>query len=326
MKRLSVLGAIAALLVLAGTVVATPGSGLAGVILARTTFDEVSFLHNAGTEVVFQDVTIAPAGHTGWHTHPGDTVVLVESGTFSFYDAECTLTTVEAGRGVVEVGGQIQLARNEGTEPLVLTVVYFDVPVGGAVRSDAAVPDCATTEELPNTAAGTGVTAPIINRAVHAGGATMSGVDERQVVVQQITVAPGGHSGWHSHPGAAVINVASGTFTLVNEQCQATTVAAGQGIVEPAGMRHLARNDGTVPYVIFVAFFDVPAGTGTEFRVDEAAPACAAPSPTAAALPNTAANSDSTFALLPLLAAAILVSSGAALAVTWTARGRRQTG
>jgi hypothetical protein len=34
------------------------------------------------------------------------------------------------------------------------------------------------------------------------------------VVTQTVTFAPGGYSGWHSHPGLAILSVKSGTLTF----------------------------------------------------------------------------------------------------------------
>jgi hypothetical protein len=39
-------------------------------------------------DVVDQTITIAPGGHTGWHSHPGPVLVVIESGTFTFYDGD----------------------------------------------------------------------------------------------------------------------------------------------------------------------------------------------------------------------------------------------
>lgn len=321
------------------TALATPGTGVAAGILARAVFDPIATSQAAGLQSVIQEITIAPGGHTGWHTHPGGTVVLVESGTFTMNHDDCMVTTVPAGRGIVEPGGQVQLAQNlSTTEPLVLTVVYFDIAVGGPVRADATAPfpDC---EDVPQTAAGSGVTAaPIISRATFADAATITGADERDVVVQQLTIAPGGHSGWHSHPGATVINVQSGTFTIyMADECEAQDYTAGQGVVEAGGMVQLARNEGTEPLVLYVTYFDVP--TGGSFRDDEAEPAgCPglAPVPTAAAtavptaastpLPDTSlgATGDGGFGL-PLTAALLVLASVSALVAIGRYRLRRRT-
>ncbi len=282
------LAAVAAILSI-GVAIATPGTGVVGTILARTIFDPISTSQGAGLDGAVQEITIAPGGHTGWHTHPGGTVILVESGTFTIYNDTCTATDVAAGRGIVEPGGQVQLARNNSaTDPLVLTVVYLDLLVGGSPRADAVAPACAAGAGLPTVAAGSGVTAAIVSRANFAGAASITGADERDVVVQQVTIAPGGHTGWHSHPGATMVLVQSGTFTFYSAaDCVAQNFAAGQGVIEAGGGVQLARNEGTVPQVLYVVYFDVPVGGA--FRIDEPEPSnCTglAPVPTATPTPS----------------------------------------
>lgn len=345
MKRLAVLAAIAVLALSAARVAATPGFGATSSILAQGVFDPISTSQAAGLESVIQDVTIAPGGHTGWHTHPGGTVIIVESGTFSFYNDACVKTDTPAGRGVVEPGGGIQLARNESaTVPLVLTVVYFDIASpDGPVRTDAAAPACAAGAGLPTTASGSGVTGPIFDRATFAAAATITGADERDVVVQSATFAPGGHSGWHSHPGATVIYVVSGTFSFYPATtCVRQQYTAGQGVVEPGGGVQLARNEGTEPLVLNVVYFDVPTATPGAFRIDQPEPAnctglaavpTATPAPTAPAaaatpaptpLPNTAAVAgEARVFIAPLLAIILAASVGGVGLLGWRRATRR---
>jgi quercetin dioxygenase-like cupin family protein len=83
------------------------------------------------------------------------------------------------------------------------------------------------------------------------------------VAMAQITVDPGGSSGWHSHPGGAIIIVQQGSLTVhqpVGAQCQTTTYSAGQAFIERPGEVDDVTNAGTVPYVLFVAFPRVPQG------------------------------------------------------------------
>jgi quercetin dioxygenase-like cupin family protein len=64
--------------------------------------------------------------------------------------------------------------------------------------------------------------------------------------MQHVTVAPGGTTGWHSHPGAAVILVKSATFNLyrdVDNHCRHNVFVAGSGFVERAGQVHIGRNE-----------------------------------------------------------------------------------
>jgi len=305
MKRLLILGALVAWALSTVTVLATPGSGVTvNTILAQGIADPIATAQAAGRDSVIQDLTIAPGGHTGWHSHPGGTVIIVESGVFSFYDSTCAQTDVAAGRTVVEPGGGVQLARNNGAADLVLTVIYLDITSpDGPLRTDATAPACAAGAGLPTTATGLNTTPAIVDRATFASAATITGGDERAVVVQQVSFAPGGHTGWHSHPGATQIFVVSGTFSFYSATCTRQDFTAGQGAIEPGGGVQLARNESTTePLNLFVVYYDVPPGVPGGFRVDSpepatcqglignATPAPATPTTAASALPTTAAS------------------------------------
>src|SRR5256885_9297921 len=70
------------------------------------------------------------------------------------------------------------------------------------------------------------------------------------VAMAQITVDPGGSSGWHSHPGGAIIVVKQGSLTVyrsVGSRCETTTYGAGQAFVERAGEVDDVLNTGAVP-------------------------------------------------------------------------------
>src|SRR5688572_6183224 len=64
------------------------------------------------------------------------------------------------------------------------------------------------------------------------------------VVVQKFVLAPGGQSGWHLHPGPAVVTVQSGTLTLDQNDCSTTTYSGGKVAVEPTDVVHPVRNLG----------------------------------------------------------------------------------
>jgi quercetin dioxygenase-like cupin family protein len=93
------------------------------------------------------------------------------------------------------------------------------------------------------------------------------------VVMAQITVEPGGSSGWHSHPGGAIIVVKQGTPTVyraIGSQCQSTTYGAGDAFIERPGEVDDVLNEGTAPYVLYVTFPRVPPGGSA--RIDEPDP------------------------------------------------------
>lgn len=83
------------------------------------------------------------------------------------------------------------------------------------------------------------------------------------VVMVQITVEPGGYSGWHSHPGGAIIVVKQGSLTVyrsVGSQCETTTYSAGQAFTERPGEVDQVVNNGTEDYILYVTFPRVPLG------------------------------------------------------------------
>ena len=93
-------------------------------------------------------------------------------------------------------------------------------------------------------------------------------------VVLTTTIAPGGSTGWHSHPGPAFIVVTSGTLTVYDGNDPACTphqYGQGSGFFDPGfGHVHLARNEGTVPVTEVVTYLNVPPGGSP--RIDAPAP------------------------------------------------------
>lgn len=95
------------------------------------------------------------------------------------------------------------------------------------------------------------------------------------LVVQQGTIQPGGHTGWHHHPGPTYVSIVSGEGTLYHGDragCPSQKFGAGKGF--EAGLSvHLLKNEGTQP-VVFYAFYVLPVNTAnTAIRVDDPAPA-----------------------------------------------------
>ena len=97
-----------------------------------------------GTDVVVDDIVISPGGTTGWHTHPGPEVLVVRSGVLTFrrYDGQgCVTETIAPGQAFVGADpGQPHVADNLGPQPVEFVVSFFDVPVGGPVRTDVDPP------------------------------------------------------------------------------------------------------------------------------------------------------------------------------------------
>jgi quercetin dioxygenase-like cupin family protein len=93
------------------------------------------------------------------------------------------------------------------------------------------------------------------------------------IVVAEITVEHGGSSGWHSHPGGAIVVVKQGSVTLytsVGNHCDVATYSAGQAFVERPGELNDAVNNGSIDYIIYVTFPGVPVGGAS--RIDQLNP------------------------------------------------------
>src|SRR5262245_21734728 len=95
------------------------------------------------------------------------------------------------------------------------------------------------------------------------------------------TFIPGGFSGWHSHPGTAVLVIKSGQLTVYSEpvgvagqggggKCSVHTYTAGQAFIERPENEENAVNTGTVDTVFAITFFNVP--HPGETRIDRPAP------------------------------------------------------
>ena len=137
----------------AGTALATTSTGFSGVIaLARHRCPPTastsgptasSSRPTSPIDIITQQVTIAPSGTSGWHTHPGVVLVTVFAGTVTFYNEHCKATVYPAGSSFVESGDDPGLARNESTTTPVTVFATYIEPVGTTVlRIDAPNPGC----------------------------------------------------------------------------------------------------------------------------------------------------------------------------------------
>ena len=92
---------------------------------------------------------------------------------------------------------------------------------------------------------------------------------------QQLTIPPGGYTGWHTHPGPTFVAVAQGEGTLYHAMsgCPSIKYATGAGFMQPPTEVHNMRNEGTTPLVLW-AFYALPPGTQTTaIRIDQPQPA-----------------------------------------------------
>jgi quercetin dioxygenase-like cupin family protein len=95
------------------------------------------------------------------------------------------------------------------------------------------------------------------------------------IAFQQLTIGPGGHTGWHTHPGPTFVAVAQGEGTLYHgiAGCPSHKYATGTAFFQPTTEVHNFRNEGTSPLVVY-ALYALPKGTpNTGIRVDQPQPA-----------------------------------------------------
>jgi hypothetical protein len=149
---------------------ATPASGFSGTTVALGRFGDIDVFNyrmpsrprnapgatppwmsaqktRGESDVYIQDNVWQPGGSTGWHTHPGHSLIIVTAGTVTTYegdDPSCTPHTYTVGEGFVDEGGDhVHIIRNEGDVEARTMAVQL-IPAGAARRADAAAsPDCA---------------------------------------------------------------------------------------------------------------------------------------------------------------------------------------
>lgn len=86
----------------------------------------------------------------------------------------------------------------------------------------------------------------------------------------RLALTPGGHTGWHSHPGPVLVSVRSGSVISYDADCSSHTYRAGQGFVDPGHHVHIMRNPGSATAELYVTAI-LPAGV--PLRTDEPAAA-----------------------------------------------------
>lgn len=96
--------------------------------------------------------------------------------------------------------------------------------------------------------------------------------DPVDVSMLTLTVEPGGTTGWHGHPGLAVIAVTEGTGTLYAADCSSQTFDAGEAFVEAGNDPPTEfKNETTEPVTLVVSFI---APQGAAIIRDKPNPGC----------------------------------------------------
>jgi hypothetical protein len=169
-KKMTCVGLLSAAILVtalfyAGNVWATAANGFVGTTLAKGTLGafEVfnhAILPNSGgdddenvwlsmqntkgsSDLYVQNNVWQPGGSTGWHSHPGHSLIIVTAGTVTNYesdDPECKPHAYTQGMSFVDAGGShVHIIRNEGTV-VAQTVAVQLIPAGAVRRIDAAAP------------------------------------------------------------------------------------------------------------------------------------------------------------------------------------------
>lgn len=142
-------------------------------------------------------------------------------------------------------------------------------PVAGTGAAVAVVPSATVASP------GSGVSGTVLAKGTSDGELKVEPPEgDTDVVVRTITIAPGGSTGWHHHPGQVIAVVQAGTLTRTLEDCSVEVTSAGGAFVEASGGEHVhvGRNLGSEPVVLYVTYL-LP--KGAPLSIDEPAPACA---------------------------------------------------
>jgi len=139
----------------AANVLATTGSGFTAAQQWKGVFDDIDVHLNdmpryqvkistkGRSDVYVTRNAIAVGGHSGWHTHPGPSLIIVTVGEIMAYDGDdptCTPKRYRAGEGFVDPGdGHVHLLRNETDAPAETVAVQF-LPKDATRRIDAPAP------------------------------------------------------------------------------------------------------------------------------------------------------------------------------------------
>jgi quercetin dioxygenase-like cupin family protein len=110
--------------------VAILATALACALFSQNTGVQRTVVHRAdvsvpGREAVIVRAEIAPQASTGWHTHPGEEISQVTEGSGEILIEGKPTLKVKAGDGFVVPNGATHDARNTGTVPFKLAVVYL---------------------------------------------------------------------------------------------------------------------------------------------------------------------------------------------------------
>ena len=140
-----------------GSALATPASGftavqqwkgLYGELDVRTKAEksdkwDVKLQTKSQSDVYVTRNSIAAGGNSGWHMHPGPSLITVTVGEIVAYDSDdplCSPRVHRAGEGFVDDGDHAHILRNESGAPAETVAVQF-LEQGAVRRIDAPAPN-----------------------------------------------------------------------------------------------------------------------------------------------------------------------------------------
>jgi hypothetical protein len=169
-RKLSTATMLAALLVItsryATPVHATAPSGFLGQTIVQGTFGDIDVFNHVvppdvwkkhlgsdvwlswqktkgDSDLYIQSNSWQPGGSTGWHSHPGHSLIIVTSGTLTNYESDaphCAPRVYTAPATFVDEGGShVHMVRNETNQPATGYAVQL-IPAGANRRIDADAP------------------------------------------------------------------------------------------------------------------------------------------------------------------------------------------
>lgn len=137
---------------------ATPSVGFTSEPLGRgTNTSHASLALPQGLDIVTSRITLTHGGSSGWHSHPGGAIAIVQQGELTVYELagkggdeqgqrdsqadeedgpHCVVTRYTHGQSFIERIGEVVDAVNTGSTDTILVVTFPGVPVGGSSRID----------------------------------------------------------------------------------------------------------------------------------------------------------------------------------------------
>jgi hypothetical protein len=139
---------------------------------------------------------------------------------------------------------------------------------------------------IPSAATGAvGFTGTVVARGTDMSDGGLRLQEGLDIVVSLNTVLPGGKSGWHAHPGGAIVVVGCTpdagsttclseitTYVPVGKHCRITKYHQGESFIERPGQTLMAVNTGSTTTIIYATFPGVPVGVVGGQRIDRAQP------------------------------------------------------